>query len=780
MPVFTGTPGDDFIGGTNGDDVISGLAGHDNLVGGPASTDVGNDVIDGGDDNDIIRGRGGNDTLTGGNGHDYLQGGEGDDVVDGGAGFDRAAFVLIPTDPQVGATVDLNIQGVAQDTGHGFDTLIGIEHVSGTALDDVLTGDGGANWIWGEGGMDVLSGGGGDDLIEVGQGDATADGGSGADTISFFNNQDFVGGVTVDLNLQGGVQTVYLGSDMTLSGFENVSGSSHADSITGDAADNVLLGAGAADSLSGGAGNDSLYGDGQMRPDTQPIGGSGPITLYQDIDAELGTAEDGDDTLSGGAGSDFLHGGGGTDTASFADLTEGVQVVLGASSGFAEGLVSGDIDTLVSIENAIGSDFDDFLVGNAANNVLTGGDGVDILRGLAGDDTLNGGLSHDNLHGREGADTLNGDDGDDYLRGGEGDDLINGGAGFDRAAFVTLDPGALLVGATVDLNIVGAQNTGHGFDTLTGIEHVSGTDFDDTLTGDGGANWLWGEGGIDVLTGNGGDDLLEAGEGTSTLSGGAGTGDTASFYDAELSFLSGVTVSLAAAGAQAIAAGSTTTLSGIENLSGSVANDTLTGSNAANTLAGQEGNDTLNGGDGNDLLLGDGHITVDTHGTGFSGPIVTIEDVSTDGFSVAGNDSLNGGKGDDRLVGGAGNDTLSGDQGHDVFAFAGGSGDDVVTDYNKAHDSFELTDWGAYTVTQVGKDVLIDNGTDSILVLKAKASDVSADITASSSFSARLAPASAPADDGADGHRGGWAEQGFAAQHGFRADGQAHHDWHFG
>lgn len=775
MPVFTGTPADDFITGTPGDDVIDGLGGNDQLTGLDGA-----DVIDGGDDHDFIRAQGGNDVVSGGAGDDYLRGGEGDDVIDGGAGYDRAAFVL--SDPgalPVGATVDLNLQGVAQFTGHGWDTLIGIEHVSGTALDDVLTGDGGDNWIWGEGGMDILSGGGGNDLIEVGQGDAVADGGSGTDTLSFFNNNDFTGGVTVSLLLQGAAQTVYAGSDMTLSGFENLSGSTFNDNLTGDAADNVLLGAGGADTIGGGDGNDSLYGDGQIRPDTHGIGTSGPITLYDDLDAAFGLGVDGDDVLSGGAGSDYIHGGGGSDTASFADLAEGVQVSLGTVTGFAEGLVSGDFDTLVSIENAIGTAFDDFLIGSAGANVLAGGDGVDILRGLAGDDTLDGGAGHDNLHGREGADSLFGGDGDDYLRGGEDDDLIDGGDGFDRAAFVTADPGALLVGATVDLNIVGAQNTGHGFDTLVNIEHVSGTEFDDALTGDGGDNWLWGEGGIDVLTGNGGDDLLEAGEGSSTLSGGSGV-DTASFFDGSLSFLTGVTVSLAAAGAQALAAGSTTTLTGIENLSGSVGNDVLTGDGGANTLAGQNGDDTINGGNGDDVLLGDGMVTVDTHGTGFSGPIVTYEDASAVGFGVGGNDTLNGGKGDDRLVGGAGDDTLTGDQGHDVFAFSAGSGDDVVTDYKKNQDSFELTDWGAYTVTASGKDVLISNGTDTILVKKAKVSDVEDDISVVSSLSARTAPASAPDDGGGAAGFGGWADQSFFAQHGFRADGGAAADWHFG
>ena len=98
---------------------------------------------------------------------DYLDGGDGDDLLDGGAGLDRAAYSVGAT---AGVTVDLNIVGVAQNTGQGIDTLIGIEHVSGTRFDDVLTGDGGDNWIWGGSdgsgvtGNDILSGGGGNDL----------------------------------------------------------------------------------------------------------------------------------------------------------------------------------------------------------------------------------------------------------------------------------------------------------------------------------------------------------------------------------------------------------------------------------------------------------------------------------------------------------------------------------------------------------------------------------------------------------------------------------------
>ena len=46
-------------------------------------------------------------------------------------------------------TVDLNLQGTAQDTGQGMDTLIGIENVSGSIYGDHLVGDEGDNVLWG-------------------------------------------------------------------------------------------------------------------------------------------------------------------------------------------------------------------------------------------------------------------------------------------------------------------------------------------------------------------------------------------------------------------------------------------------------------------------------------------------------------------------------------------------------------------------------------------------------------------------------------------------------
>ena len=57
-----------------------------------------------------------------------------------------------------------------------------------------------------------------------------------------------------------------------------------------------------------------------------------------------------------------------------------------------------------SIENLIGSSFDDTLTGDGMANTLNGGAGDDTLIGGAGDDTLTGGAGQDTLTGGAGDD----------------------------------------------------------------------------------------------------------------------------------------------------------------------------------------------------------------------------------------------------------------------------------------------------------------------------------------------------------------------------------------
>ena len=96
--------------------------------------------------------------------------------------------------------------------------------------------------------------------------------------------------------------------------------------------------------------------------------------------------------------------------------------------------------------------------------------------------------------------------------GGLGNDQIDGGAGsYDIADFSTTAFLEVVAPVTVDLGAGTA--TGHGSDSLTGMEAILGSDLDDTLTGDAGPNIIFGLGGNDVLTGADGDDAIDGGPG---------------------------------------------------------------------------------------------------------------------------------------------------------------------------------------------------------------------------------------------------------------------------
>ncbi|WP_374471143.1 hypothetical protein [Phenylobacterium sp.] len=562
-----GTSGADSFAGTAGPDVFSGLGGADTLYGAG-----GDDRLIGGGANDTLRGEAGNDTLEGGADHDLLTGGAGNDRIDGGAGYDRASFNSSPT----GVTVTLATQGSAQTTGEGSDTLIGIEHLTGSDGNDNLTGDGGGNWLWGTGGSDTLSGGGGADLLSVGRGNHVVDGGADTDVVSFYS-LTLTGPVTASLAVSG-VQNTGQGT-ISLTGVEGLTGTlPWGDTLTGDANGNILAGWGGGDSLSGGGGDDLLLGDGATHIDTD-----GTIQTY--VDATSADAPAGADTLDGGAGADtlrgwagadvlvggtgadILDGGAGDDTASYAGATAAVTVSL------ADGTATGgaDADTLVSIERVVGSAHNDALLGGAANDTLSGGAGDDQLRGDAGDDYLDGGAN--------------------------GPVVIQGGFGGDSASYRDATGGV-----TVSLAVGGAQTVGggQGVDTLVNIENLFGGAHNDALTGDGGSNFLLGRAGDDTLAGGGADDILEGGSGDDRLDGGGGI-DTAAFTEAT----SGITVNLGTTTAQAVGGGlGSDTLVSIEAVTGSGYGDTLTGTAAANWFDGGAGGDSIVSGAGADTIFG--------------------------------------------------------------------------------------------------------------------------------------------------------------------------------
>ncbi|MGB5213034.1 MAG: VCBS domain-containing protein, partial [Anderseniella sp.] len=243
-------------------------------------------------------------------------------------------------------------------------------------------------------------------------------------------------------------------------------GADNNDIIDGLDSDDTITGFGGDDTLNGDGGNDLLDG------------GAGADTL---------TGGSGSDTLIGGAGADIMDGGSGFDWASYRTATEAVVINLSDTS-----LNTGDAagDQYIGLEIFEGSAFNDTLIGNDATNFLMGGEGDDTLSGGAGVDILFGGL---------------------------GADILDGGDDFDNVAYVYATSGV-----TVDLSNSN-NNAGEAFgDVITNVEMVQGSNFDDTITGDGGDNWLYGLQGNDVVNGGAGADVLFGNGGNDILSGGAG------------------------------------------------------------------------------------------------------------------------------------------------------------------------------------------------------------------------------------------------------------------
>ena len=385
------------------------------------------------------------------------------------------------------------------------------------------------------------------------------------------------------------------------------------------------------------------------------------------------TGLDGNDTLNGGGGADHLFGGTGNDTYVVDNAGDVVDETGGSGIDTVQSSVSfsladavhaiGDIENLTLTGTANIN-----ATGNALDNVLIGNSGANVLQGGAGADTL------------------------------------DGGGGVDRASYV-----ASVSGVTVSLMTGSGSGGDAQGDTLTNIENLTGSNFDDTLEG----NSL-----------------------NNVLVGGLGT-DTVSYADATSPNGVGVTVNLALTSAQNTVTAGIDTLSGFENLTGSEFNDTLIGSGGVNVLMGLGGNDLLNGGAGADTMFGGtgndtyvvdnpGDIVDESGGDGLDlvkasiafsladavHAIGDIENLTLTGTAAInatgnaldnvlignsganvltgldGNDTLNGGGGADHLFGGTGNDTYVVDNAGDIVDETSGSGIDTV----QSSVSFSLAD----------------------------------------------------------------------------------------
>jgi Ca2+-binding RTX toxin-like protein len=120
------------------------------------------------------------------------------------------------------------------------------------------------------------------------------------------------------------------------------------------------------------------------------------IYLASDSAGEIVNGLGGDDLLGSGPGDDTLDGGTGKDGAFYLSATSGVTVNLAVSGPQNVGGGLGT-DTLVNIEDLLGSLGNDVLTGNSQANELVGLNGDDTLTGSGGDDLLAGGEGKDSF-----------------------------------------------------------------------------------------------------------------------------------------------------------------------------------------------------------------------------------------------------------------------------------------------------------------------------------------------------------------------------------------------
>ncbi len=249
--------------------------------------------------------------------------------------------------------------------GDGNDTI------AGSSLDNIIHGMRGNDTVYGGDGNDSVDGGDGDDLIDLGAGDDYLDiVSSGDDTFYGGAGDDYIYGYI-------GNETYYGedGNDTLLgySGDDQLDGGEGADSIEGDEGNDTIHGGSGVDTLYGGTGNDTL--DGGLSEDSC-YGDEGNDTFQV-------TAEDFGDNVYGGADIDTLDLGGWAYSLIGFNVNLSTQIYEFLPNGFG---IDGTYDAQ-SIENVIGSSFNDAITGNELENNLNGGASDDTISGAAGDDT---------------------------------------------------------------------------------------------------------------------------------------------------------------------------------------------------------------------------------------------------------------------------------------------------------------------------------------------------------------------------------------------------------
>ena len=496
------------------------------------------------------------DTLTGTDANpETIEGGDGADILVGGSGVgDTVSYAN--SDRRV--SIDISGDPDSASGGHAQgDTISGFENITGSAHDDILTGDDveAGNVLRGLAGDDELIGGAGSDTLEGGPGADELDGGTNAteaaveddggadsdsDTLSYASSMAAVHANLATNTYSGGdaegdeikVDREAYDHDMDdetdpldVSTFENLTGSMHNDRLTGDHRTNTIMGGDGDDTISGGGAFDALHGG------------------------------KGDDSIKGDGGSDHLIGGPGADRLDGGEVRgERDNMILNPAYDAALDPDGDGVDSAGANEMILTTDLDWAVYRPAEEGVTvdlsegrgTGGDaegdrliGIEVIWGSTEDDTFIASAdedTHDIIHGDSGADTVSYEASEtgvmvDLADHSDNTEIVVTGDGTAASPFVFTytpsdasgNPTLADVTATPGVALGSVETNGAFGDRLGGISNLTGSDHNDTLNGDDSPNVLKGGGGNDSMEGGGGVDRLYGGDGRDTLNGEAGT-----------------------------------------------------------------------------------------------------------------------------------------------------------------------------------------------------------------------------------------------------------------
>jgi trimeric autotransporter adhesin len=576
------------------------------------------------------------------------------------ATFAELLVDVLNADAGVGATASLNGTVIATSLSIGggadADTLIG------TALGDFINGSAGADLMIGRAGDDIY-------LVDN-AGDAVVENASeGIDTVL----------ATAHFALPANVENLTLRGVADLQGY----GNDLANTVTGNAGNNLINGGAGADSMIGRAGNDTYFVDNGGDAVIE-IPGEGTDTVFSTINfalpAEIETlvlqgdadlqgygnelintlyGNGGNNLLNGFDGADLMVGDAGNDTYFVEDggdvVTENAGEGTDAVFSTAHFALAANVETLVLQGSA---DLQGY--GNDLANKLFGNSGNNLLDGRAGADTMVGGLGNDVYFVDNAGDLVT-------ENANEGNDTVFSTAHFQLSANVE----TLVLQGNADLQGYGNSQANE-------------------LHGNSGNNLLDGRGGADTMFGGAGNDAYFVDDAGDVVIENANEGNDTVFSTAHLRLSANVENLVLQGGADLQAYGNS-----LNNLlQGNSGNNILDGDVGADVMLGGAGNDVYfvdnagdllieNANEGNDTVFSTAHFQL-------SANVETLvlqgnADLQGYGNSQAnelhgnsGNNLLDGRGGADTMFGGAGNDAYFVDDGGDLVFENTGEGTDTV------------------------------------------------------------------------------------------------------